>query len=817
MIVNKYQIGGGSASGGTGSQGPQGPQGYQGAAGAGGDPSEVQDMIDASLLAFGAELEEGDPIVGMAAQLYSPDGVSVDGYFNYRTTAGDVNITSTLAELRKVGGNSTYPHVMYNDSASLKREGESVTGFTYDIEWGDFTEWIETTREGDVSSYHSKVFKVTNIENTDGYVHFITTDGLDIGIRYNGDYWQTNQNCSQIDDTHFSFDGGIIECSLSATIATITAGTAYWAEARTDYFNAGGYYVFIGIEIPNDIVYGTNNYTYGESAWTPSLPQALRNMEVDGSDYVPQSGDEITIVRQIAKSGSTVFSTPTGFVALSMNSFNKDEDTLISKYTEDNGVYSVSIYAVHGLENGYVVYDENSGITAVGISDSATGTMDTTGVIMGEVVSVVFPTSEKPYILVTTTDIDGLCIHPRWTGIKDEEYAEYAESKVNLPELSDMWSVGDTRNYLDLENGKFHKSVYRVEYSTSVIDSLFNDGKTLGTDFDFDEDYIYIVGADSATDFTVINYKYNASDFAVEYFVDANGIITSKVFADTFYMNNLVDKLRNLTADFIHLDKVIDGKEGVTYEYEGRLMKWVEGEGYVAEWLKPISQAQSREGNGLIYSIIPDGQILFEYKYTYGGDWRYLIYSGETLYCTETGGTVVSTIQKGNTIELQAQGSSYNKIYVNFENGHIGFRKDGSISTQNEWGGSASGSHYELINKYNYPYTSSDNGIPEWNEKGQIVKQNRSVGSKNIYINTNGTSYSNRTTVLTDGTGNGPDRWFAPTQGGTEGQMLISAGENGAPTWSNWIKSVQITSDAYDALVQAGTTDANTLYLIVDE
>lgn len=817
MIVNKYQIGGGSASGGTGSQGPQGPQGYQGAAGAG-DPSEVQDMIDASLLAFGAELEEGDPIVGMASQLYSPDGVSVDGYFNYRTTAGDVNITSTLAELRKVGGNSTYPHVMYNDSASLKREGESVTGFTYNIEWGDFSEWIETTREGDVSSYHSKVFKVTNIDDAFGYLHFITTDGLDIGIRYDGYSWYTNQNCSQIDDTHFSFDGGIIECSLSATIATITAGTAYWANARTDYFNAGGYYVFVEVEIPNDIVYGTNNYTYGESAWTPSLPQALRNMEVDGSDYVPQSGDEITIVRQIAKSGNTVFSTPTGFVALSMNSFNKDEDTLISKYTEDNGVYSVSIYAVHGLENGYVVYDENSGITAVGISDSATGTMDTTDIVLGSVVSVVYPTAEKPYILVTTTDIDGLCIHPRWTGIKDEEYAEYAESKVNLPELTDMWSVGDTRNYLDLENGKFHKSVYRVEYSTSVIDNLFNDGKTLGTDFDFDEDYIYIVGADSATDFTVINYKYNASDFAVEYFVDANGIITSKVFADTFYMNNLVDKLRNLTADFIHLDKVIDGKEGVTYEYEGRLMKWVEGEGYVAEWLKPISQIDT-EGTGLIYAVIPDGQKLFEYKYTYGdGDWRYVIYSGGTLYCTDTGGTVIASIERGSIGVFESDGSygQYHSIYMDYKNGHIGIRKDSYTSIDNEWNGSVSGSHYELLDKYNYPYSEASYGIPEWNEKGQIVKKNYNVTTKDIYINTTGTFAQNRTVVLTMGVNNGPDRWFAPTTGGNQGQVLISGGENSAPTWSNWIKSVQITSADYDALVQAGTTDPNTLYLIID-
>ena len=58
---------------------------------------------------------------------------------------------------------------------------------------------------------------------------------------------------------------------------------------------------------------------------------------------------------------------------------------------------------------------------------------------------------------------------------------------------------------------------------------------------------------------------------------------------------------------------------------------------------------------------------------------------------------------------------------------------------------------------------------------------------------------------------------FVPQVGGTAGQVLTSGGDNAEPVWATMIKALKITSAAYEALVQAGTTDPNTLYLIVDE
>ena len=52
-----------------------------------------------------------------------------------------------------------------------------------------------------------------------------------------------------------------------------------------------------------------------------------------------------------------------------------------------------------------------------------------------------------------------------------------------------------------------------------------------------------------------------------------------------------------------------------------------------------------------------------------------------------------------------------------------------------------------------------------------------------------------------------------PTAFGTSGQVLQSAGEGNAPTWTDLIKIQKITQDAYDALE---TKDDNVLYVITN-
>ena len=109
---------------------------------------------------------------------------------------------------------------------------------------------------------------------------------------------------------------------------------------------------------------------------------------------------------------------------------------------------------------------------------------------------------------------------------------------------------------------------------------------------------------------------------------------------------------------------------------------------------------------------------------------------------------------------------------------------------------------------------SFDYGIPEWNNEGIVTKKQYSVSTKSVKVNR--TSYQTTEFVTAGGEGNFPSNIYVPTVGGTAGQILQSNGTESAPTWTTMIKAQKITSAAYEALVQAGQTDPNTLYLIDD-
>ena len=157
---------------------------------------------------------------------------------------------------------------------------------------------------------------------------------------------------------------------------------------------------------------------------------------------------------------------------------------------------------------------------------------------------------------------------------------------------------------------------------------------------------------------------------------------------------------------------------------------------------------------------------------------------------------------------------NFNRLYGVYQNGYIGFRKADYIDFEDVWDGSVSGGHYELIDKYSYPYVGASDGIPMWNDKGEVSGKKGNANRKTIYVNNTG--YGTSLSLWNDYDNNFPNRFFIPTQAGTQGQVLTSTGGE-EPTWATMIKSVKITSDAYEALVQAGTVDPNTLYLIVDE
>ena len=121
----------------------------------------------------------------------------------------------------------------------------------------------------------------------------------------------------------------------------------------------------------------------------------------------------------------------------------------------------------------------------------------------------------------------------------------------------------------------------------------------------------------------------------------------------------------------------------------------------------------------------------------------------------------------------------------------------------------------KLSEKYNPYHITKTNGkgfnFAEWNQYGQITG-GHSVYQKKIWINksttTNGWGY-----LYGEYVDEFPNSMVVPTAFGTSGQVLQSAGEGNAPTWTDLIKIQKITQDAYDALQ---TKDDNVLYVITD-
>ena len=99
----------------------------------------------------------------------------------------------------------------------------------------------------------------------------------------------------------------------------------------------------------------------------------------------------------------------------------------------------------------------------------------------------------------------------------------------------------------------------------------------------------------------------------------------------------------------------------------------------------------------------------------------------------------------------------------------------------------------------------------KWNQYGQITG-GHSVYQKKIWINKS-TTTSGWGYLYGEYIDEFPNSMVVPTAFGTSGQVLQSAGEGNAPTWTDLIKIQKITQDAYDALQ---TKDDNVLYVITD-
>lgn len=286
--------------------------------------------------------------------------------------------------------------------------------------------------------------------------------------------------------------------------------------------------------------------------------------------------------------------------------------------------------------------------------------------------------------------------------------------------------------------------------------------------------------------------------------------------------------------------------DGAVYNYQGRLIKYVNGPGNWGEWSNlNTATGYGRPnvgGTSLSYGVIPssmEGELAFGFGYIKSSSadtnvalWAFFNLQDNTIDVYDnkdkTGSTLYN-ISLNAGVETVINRNSIN-VNVSWNNNIIQIRPNTTYSQVLRWCNTAiNNSHYELAESVPFSYPVINSNVDpitfNSNESGWLVLSDNNNGTvrpwtkltkNNIYINTSGSSnalsfYSNASTPI--------NRMFVPTASGETGTILVSAG-NTAPVWQSLSTALGIqhiwtgTQDAYDAL---GTYDNSTLYFIVEE
>lgn len=259
----------------------------------------------------------------------------------------------------------------------------------------------------------------------------------------------------------------------------------------------------------------------------------------------------------------------------------------------------------------------------------------------------------------------------------------------------------------------------------------------------------------------------------------------------------------------LSLNKTIDNGFD-TYEYMEK--------GLWAEELGRDTIGTGKEVYSILFQSIPSsverGMTL--YSITYDNNSGDLKLYDDRLELVSPNGNILKIIKKNNgfyKVDYYPYSNiAYNDrgVFYNYEYQQSVIKNVATFETTNFW---------KKINddaKMSKSYVRRGAGIPTWDDEGRIIRCDiDNLGVNYLYINTS--DYTANNALITKGY-LGVNRFFAPTSGGTAGQVLKSTGANSAPTFVDLsslmdnLKFKQITQEEYDNLENK---DGNTIYIII--
>lgn len=330
---------------------------------------------------------------------------------------------------------------------------------------------------------------------------------------------------------------GEIYIPISASISS-----SVWRASR--YGAESGVYMFI---------YDGSNWTY--NSLTVDLTSV--GITVEGSIF---ASDIVTVDYTKKEQGTIYIAKPEKFTSTGLNIFNKNNTTnIIENATIDlsgnikaaTNSWVIMVHVPYANDRGYVAYSSEYAITRIGFSTVKPAIGDAvslSGAALGAQLSV-YMVPEEGWLCVSTTDMDTLCVHPRWSGENDLVYAPYTETTITLPTTDregtnlplatyGMPSIEGVRDELNLDLKRYIQRIGVEPYSDEKLAEI----EAAGYLHDYDETYILYALPMFKSYYldSSISGVYTAHDYGLEEF--SGGSVT--VYTDNLYGDNLKDKLK---------------------------------------------------------------------------------------------------------------------------------------------------------------------------------------------------------------------------------------------------------------------------------
>lgn len=472
--------------------------------------------------------------VATADNLTSPDAQASYGTFIYRTSGGSASLSSGEAQLVYIDGN-------------IDIVGRVVENFNINA-----TNDITTTYSANI--WRSQI----NEDGTYVFTYIRPTSSATAMSWTSSGTW--SYDGSQISMDSFGlYPTNVINPSINITTsgsgitgATVVPST-FFSQINTDA-TATFNYTQDEEESAGWMFNGTlvSLTTYGISiSGNPTLNDTITVVSVVGT---PNS--TLTVNYTASQQGTITVATPTVFSATGFNQFDKNSMVLTNasfsggKIIQNSGTYACYCHAKSGVDNGYVAYSESGAILDIGWCANIP-TIGADIITTGQSVSTSLasiPFDDDGYVVVIASSTADICIHPKWSGSADTEYAAYvAPSTITIPTQDTngvdlptatygMPKIGTIADRINLDAGTYIQRIGRLANTSSNMDYVIS----LETGYDYDDNYIYYVLPSAITYNINISPIYTVNDWGTEEFLDT----AVPLSAQLLYGQNLRDKLR---------------------------------------------------------------------------------------------------------------------------------------------------------------------------------------------------------------------------------------------------------------------------------